>query len=148
MLALYLFFIPGALTLIDFIYYTIKGEKLFDHFGGLLLDGIQLIGYPIFFSTVFPYLGGRSMLVFSASWVWLTVPLTVLSILGYFAIRYAYLFLSETLTIVILTLLSCGIFINVSMIHDGLGINAYFNISIILLYIMQIAITVKRHIKD
>lgn len=141
---IYLLFVPGILTLIDFIYYVVKGEKFFNHFGGLLLDGIQLVGFPILFVMFSSYLSSRSMEVFSADWIWISIPITILSVLGYFAICYAYIFLSETLSVVILILLGCGIFINVSMIHDSLGINSYFNIPIILLYVMQISVNVKR----
>jgi len=148
MILIYLFFVPGILTLIDFIYYVATGEKKFDYVGGLLLDCIQLIGYPILFSLLFQNLGEMHMAVFSSPWTTLTILITVLSIFGYFAIRYAYPFINDTLTIIILVLLACGIFINVSMIHDGFSILSYFNIPIILLYLMQVATNVKRHIKN
>lgn len=147
MILIYLLFVPGILTLIDFIYFIAKGEKLFDHFGGFLLDGIQLVGFPILFVMFSSYLSSRSMEVFSADWIWISIPITLLSVIGYFAIRYAYPFISETFSIIILVLLACGIFINVSMIYDVYDVESFFSIPIILLYIIQISNNVKRLLK-
>jgi len=141
---MYLIFLPAILTAVDFIYFIIKGEKLFDYVGGFILDAVQLIAYPILFAMFFHYLHGESMEVFSAPWAMLTIPITLLSIVGYFAIRYAYPFIPQNITIAILTLLASGIFINLSMIHDVFGLESIFSGSIILLYIIQIALNVKR----
>lgn len=144
MIFFYLLFVPGILTLIDFLYFVAKGKKLFDYFGGLLLDVVQLVGYPILFAMFFHYLHGESMQIYASPWGMLTIPLTLLSIVGYFGIRYAYPFIPQNITIAILMLLASGIFINLSMIHDVFGLESIFSGSIILLYIIQIATNVKR----
>jgi hypothetical protein len=132
------FFIPGILTIVDFVFFAFKGEKRFDHFGGLVLDGIHLLGFPMLYMLFFPYAGDSAFIIFQEPYSSLSIPLIVLSVIGYFIVRYAYPFLSDSWTTIILILLSCGLFINVSMIYDHPSPFSFFNISIILLYIMQI----------
>jgi hypothetical protein len=132
------FFIPGILTIIDFVFFAIKGEKRFAHFGGLALDGIHLLGFPLLYMLFFSYAGGSDFTLFQEPYSSLSIPIIALSVIGYFIVRYAYPFLSDSWTTIILILLTCGLFINVSMIYEHLSLFSFFNISIILLYIMQI----------
>ena len=132
------FFIPGILTIVDFVFFVFKGEKRFDHFGGLALDGIHLLGFPLLYMLFFSYGGGSDFTLFQEPYSSLSIPIIALSVIGYFIVRYAYPFLSDSWTTIILILLTCGLFINVSMIYEHLSLFSFFNISIILLYIMQI----------
>jgi hypothetical protein len=132
------FFIPGILTIVDFVFFVLKGEKRFDHFGGLALDGIHLLGFPLLYTLFFSYAGGSDFTLFQEPYSSLSIPIIALSVIGYFIVRYAYPFLSDSWTTIILILLTCGLFINVSMIYEHLSLFSFFNISIILLYIMQI----------
>jgi hypothetical protein len=132
------FFIPGILTIIDFVFFAIKGEKRFAHFGGLALDGIHLLGFPLLYMLFFSYAGGSDFTLFQEPYSSLSIPIIALSVIGYFIVRYAYPFLSDSWTTIILILLTCGLFINVSMIYEHLSLFSFFNISIILIYIMQI----------
>ncbi len=109
------FFIPGILTIVDFAFFAFKGEKRFDHFGGLALDGIHLLGFPMLYILFISYAGGSGFIVFQKPYSSLSIPVIVLSVIGYFIVRYAYPFLSDSWTTIILILLSCGLFINVSM---------------------------------
>jgi hypothetical protein len=132
------FFIPGILTIVDFVFFVFKGEKRFDHFGGLALDGIHLLGFPLLYTLFFSYAGGSDFTLFQEPYSSLSIPIIALSVIGYFIVRYAYPFLSDSWTTIILILLTCGLFINVSMIYEHLSLFSFFNISIILIYIMQI----------
>ena len=141
---LVIFAIPVIFTSIDFVFYITTGEKRFDHFGGLILEFVHLIGFPTLFAMFFHYAGGRAMSVFQEPFTYITLSIIILSVIAYFIVRYAYLFINNTFTTVLLFLLACGIFINISMISDEPTILSAFNLAIIILYIMQIGSHIKR----
>ncbi len=139
MIFFYLFFLPPLFTLIDFVQFLFTGKKAFNYFGGLVLDIVHLVCFPVLFISFSGIAGGVDHFLFEGPVLWITVAVIILSVIGYFAIQFAYLLLSQPATIIVLTLLACGVIINIAMLisHKETFI-AVFNIPIILLYIMQI----------
>jgi hypothetical protein len=137
MILLFIFFLPGFFSFTEFIAFTANGKKPFDGPFGLILDIINIIGFPALYVTFnIPYSSASSLT--NAPFFQYTALAVCVCIAAYFIIQFFTSHLSRSVQIIVLIILGAGVFLNVAMIYQEPGIFTYFHIPIILLFIIQI----------
>jgi len=138
MIFILLFFIPGISTIIDFVIFLTTGRKQFRGPYGFILDLINLLGFPYFYlATGMPFDNNANILI-DEPYRGVTFIVIALCLIGYFALNYLHRHLQNPVQIIAIAFLGIGIFINVAMIYQQEAIFSFFNVPIILLFIMQI----------
>jgi len=126
---LIIFFVPGILTIMEFLIFLTKGTKSFNGVFGFLLD----------LTHVIIILAPSEMELHATA-----LGFILSAIVGYFSLVYFHTLLSANGVKCILVILGCAIFLNLYMIFNQEIILSYFNLPILLLLAMQISINADR----
>ncbi len=138
MISILLFFVPGISTIIDFIIFLSTGRKQFRGPYGFILDLINLLGFPYFYlASGMPFDNNTNILI-EEPYRGATIIVIALCLIGYFALNYLHRHLQKPVQITAIVFLAIGVFINVAMIYQQEAIFSFFNVPIILLFIIQI----------
>jgi hypothetical protein len=137
MLFPYLFFIPGIISICEFIVFLFQGKKPMKGPLGFILDTINIIGFPALYASVnIPYMSQTVFMI--PPFFQFTTLVVTLCIISYFLIRYFSHYLPTAVQIIALCLVGIGIFLNMAMLFREYNIFSFFHVPIILLFIIQI----------
>lgn len=137
-LFIYLLFIPPIITMVEFLVFLASGKKPMNGVLGFLLDVIQIVWYPLMYIQIFNS-GSGLQLISQEPNSYFFFGIFSAIVIGYFLVTYFNYALRPPLIIFILGLLGLGLFINLYIMFNQETFLSFFNIPILLLFIMQIA---------